>query len=256
MKAFRVLALAYALVCLLIAPAWLSADTLVAEDEAPAAAQAPAPAPAPAEEPAAEVESAPAPPAPAEEAPVAVAQEAEEDTVEKEAPVATVAKEEGPAEDEAPVAKAAASASVTISDFKFAPKSVTVNEGDSVTFTNDGPTLHTATAEDGSFDTGNLDKGDSDTVTFDSPGTIAYICTPHPFMKGTVVVQAASSGSGGSGSDTDDADEPIATTADDTASDSGDDLPATGLETLAIALLGMATLGAGMILRRRDQAQD
>ena len=145
---------------------------------------------------------------------------------------------------------------MTISDFKFSPKTVTVNEGDSVTFTNDGPTVHTATAEDGSFDTGNLNAGDSDTVTFDSAGTIAYICTPHPFMKGTVVVQAASSGSGGSGSDTGDADEPTATTADDTASDSGDDLPATGLETLAIALLGMATLGAGLILRRRDQAQD
>ena len=253
-NAFRVLALAYGLSALLIAPAWLSAGELPTEQPAaPAQEAAPAPAAAP-EEPAAEVAPAPEPAAPADEAPVAVAQEAEEPAVEKEEPVAKVAQEE-PKEEE-PVATAAASASVTISDFKFAPKSVTVNEGDSVTFTNNGPTLHTATAEDGSFDTGNLDKGDSDTVTFDSAGTIAYICTPHPFMKGTVVVQAASAGSDDSDSDTADADDPTATTADDTTSSSSDDLPATGLETLAIALLGIATLGAGLILRRRDQAQD
>ena len=256
MNAFRILALAYALSALLIAPSWLSADELPAEGAAPAA-QATEPAPAPAGEEAGEVAPAPEPAAPAqEEAPVAVAQEAEEESLEQEEPVAEVAQAQ--AEDEEPVAKAAADGSVTISDFKFSPKTVTVNEGDSVTFTNDGPTLHTATAEDGSFDTGNLNAGDSDTVTFDSAGTIAYICTPHPFMKGTVVVQAASSGSGsgGGGSFSNDTDGPTATTADDTASDSGDDLPATGFETLAIALLGMATLGAGLILRRRDQAQD
>ena len=251
-NAFRVLALAYALSALLIAPSWLSADELPAEEVAPAAQEA---APAPAGEEAGEVAPAPEPAAPAqEEAPVAVVQEAEEESVEKEEPVAELAQ----AEDEEPVAKAAADGSVTISDFKFSPKTVTVNEGDSVTFTNDGPTVHTATAEDGSFDTGNLNAGDSDTVTFDSAGTIAYICTPHPFMKGTVVVQAASSGggSGGGGSFSNDSDGPTATTADDSASDSGDDLPATGFETLAIALLGMATLGAGLILRRRDQARD
>jgi LPXTG-motif cell wall-anchored protein len=253
-NAFRLLALAYALAALLIAPSWLAADELPTGEAAPPpAAQEPAPAPGAA----AVVAPAPEPAEPADEAPVAVAQEAEEPSAEQEEPAAKVAEEE-PKSGE-PVAKAAADGTVTISDFKFFPKTITVNEGDSVTWNNNGPTLHTATAEDGSFDTGNLNKGDSDTITFDSAGRIPYICTPHPFMKGTVVVKAASSGSGGSDSDTDGGEEPTVTTADDTASGSDDDsdgLPATGFETLAIALLGMGTLGAGLLLRRRDQARD
>ena len=38
--------------------------------------------------------------------------------------------------------------------------------GESVTWTNSGPTAHTATARDGSFDTGLLSKGQSRSVTF------------------------------------------------------------------------------------------
>ena len=72
-----------------------------------------------------------------------------------------------PKKDE-PTAKASATASVTISDFKFTPASVTVNEGDTVNWTNDGPTVHTATADDGSFDTGILEKGQSGSATFTS----------------------------------------------------------------------------------------
>jgi LPXTG-motif cell wall-anchored protein len=249
-KAFRLLALAYALSALLIAPAWLTADEVVPAEE-PAAAPAepgaePAPAPAPPEPGQFEEPAPAAEPAP-EEPPVVVAQEPDEPTDDKPAS-AKAAQEE---KDKGPVAKAAASASVTISDFKFSPSSVTVNVGDTVTWSNDGPTVHTATANDGSFDTGILNKGESGSATFDQAGTISYICTPHPNMKGTIVVQAASAGSGGS-DDTAGAaeDDPVATTADD------DGLPATGGETLAIALLGLATLGAGLLLRRRDQIQD
>ena len=56
-----------------------------------------------------------------------------------------------------PVARAAASATVNISDFDFAPTSVTVNVGDTVTWVNAGPTVHTATGS--GFDTGNLEQG-------------------------------------------------------------------------------------------------
>ena len=66
--------------------------------------------------------------------------------------------------------------------------------GDTVTWSNAGPTPHSATASDGSFDTGILDKGGSGSHTFTQAGTFAYICTPHPYMKGTVVVQASASG--------------------------------------------------------------
>ena len=91
------------------------------------------------------------------------------------------------AEKPKPIAIAAASTSVTISDFQFAPGGVTVNVGDTVTWTNTGPTPHSATASDGSFDTGIMDEGSSGSHTFTEAGTFAYICTPHPNMKGTVV---------------------------------------------------------------------
>ena len=247
MKAFRLLALAYALSALLIAPAWLSADTLVPADEPAPPPEETATAPPPAAEPAPEPAAPPPPePAPApEEPPVVVSQEREEPAAGAgEPPTANVAKEEE--EDKGPIAKAAASASVTISDFKFTPSSVTVNVGDTVTWTNNGPTVHTATANDGSFDTGLLNKGESGSATFETAGTISYICTPHPNMKGTIVVQAASAESDGSDDTAGGAeDDPVATTADD------DGLPATGGETIAIALLGLTTLGAGLLLRRR-----
>jgi heme/copper-type cytochrome/quinol oxidase subunit 2 len=33
-----------------------------------------------------------------------------------------------------------------------------------------------------------LDAGQSGTVTFNEPGTYNYICTPHPFMVGQIIV--------------------------------------------------------------------
>jgi hypothetical protein len=95
--------------------------------------------------------------------------------------------------------RAAASKSVTIRDFEFAPSTINIGVGDTVTWTNQGPSIHTATANDGSFDSGNLDKGKSFSKTFNSAGTISFICRPHPFMTGRIVV-ASSSGGGSSGS--------------------------------------------------------
>ena len=249
MNAFRVLAAAYALTVLLIAPAWLAADEV--SSTAPAA-PAQEPASAPATDPAATVEPAAAPAAPADEAPVATAQAAADPATEAK-PAAAAAKDEK-ADDE-PVAHVAGAASVTISDFKFSPSTVTVNVGDTVTWTNDGPTVHSAKANDGSFDTGLLDKGESGSHTFSSAGTISYICEPHPFMKAKVVVQGTSAGSGGSDSG-DTAGEGGSTDSTDTTSADDSGLPNTGGETLAIALLGLATLGTGLLLRRREHARD
>lgn len=79
---------------------------------------------------------------------------------------------------------------VVIEDFAFAPATLTVSVGDTVTFTNKDLTSHTATADDGtSFDTGLLGQNESATVTFDTAGTYTYHCTPHPTMKGTIVVE-------------------------------------------------------------------
>jgi plastocyanin len=70
----------------------------------------------------------------------------------------------------------------------FEPALITVAVGEEVAFTNDGQEAHTATAEDGSFDTGTLSTGDTESVTFDTGGTFAYQCSLHPWMKGEVIV--------------------------------------------------------------------
>lgn len=77
----------------------------------------------------------------------------------------------------------------TIADFKYKPKTITVKAGQSVTWKNTDSSNHTATADKGSFDTGNLQKGDSKSISFSKPGTFKYHCNYHPFMHGTVVVR-------------------------------------------------------------------
>src|SRR3954454_8880315 len=80
--------------------------------------------------------------------------------------------------------------SVTIQGFAFHPASLTVKVGDKVTFTNEDGTPHTATSNpSGAIDSPNLNKGQSYTVTFTKAGTYHYICSIHPNMMGTVVVQ-------------------------------------------------------------------
>lgn len=73
----------------------------------------------------------------------------------------------------------------------FAPPLTTVHTGDSVIWTNTGSLVHSVTADDGSFDAGLLNPGDSWSNTFTTAGTFTYHCTPHPWMKGTLVVLSA-----------------------------------------------------------------
>lgn len=153
-------------------------------------------------------------------------------------------------------AHAASDPADIISDFKFSPATLTIHVGDTITWTNNGPAPHTATANNGSFDTGNLNKGQSASHTFTQAGTFAYICSIHPFMHGTVVVLAnastptnsnssGSSGSSGSSTPT----TPTATTAAVTASGSG--LPNTGMNLLGAVIAGALLAGGGVVLRRR-----
>ena len=79
---------------------------------------------------------------------------------------------------------------VHIKNFAFSPPSVTIKAGETVQFVNDDGTPHTVTASDKSFDSGNMDQNAKWSYTFKKPGTYAYICTYHPYMKGTVVVTA------------------------------------------------------------------
>ncbi len=79
---------------------------------------------------------------------------------------------------------------IEIVDFAFAPVDATVAAGSEITFTNADGTPHTATAADGSFNTDTIASDAEGTVTApDTPGDYAYVCSFHPFMKGTLTVE-------------------------------------------------------------------
>ena len=245
MKLLAVLA-TYALIAALLLP-----GSILAQDEAAPAPEAAPAEPAPAEPAPAAPEPAPAAPAPAEPAPAAPAPQPEPQFL---------ADERAESPDSGPKAIAAASGSVTIADFSFAPATITINQGDTVTWTNNGPTPHSATATGGEFDTGIFPKGQSRSHTFSQAGTYSYICTPHPYMKGTVVVQAAQTGGGdtsGSGSgDTGDTGTAGGTGADAAQSDGGPALPNSGAETGALLVLGALLLLLGIVVHRRTGARE
>jgi plastocyanin len=80
---------------------------------------------------------------------------------------------------------------VHIKNFMFTPMTATIVAGDRVTFVNDDDEAHTATAVDHSFDSEGLDAHASFQHVFTKPGTYAYFCELHPYMKATIVVLAA-----------------------------------------------------------------
>jgi plastocyanin len=88
----------------------------------------------------------------------------------------------------APSGEAARAEKVEIVDFAYDPDPVTVQAGGKVTWLNQDSAPHTATADDGSFDTGTLEEGKLKSETFKQAGTYAYICEIHPDMHGTVEV--------------------------------------------------------------------
>jgi len=88
----------------------------------------------------------------------------------------------------APSGDAVRSAKVEIADFAYDPDPVTIEAGGKVIWINRDSVPHTATAEDGSFDTGTLEEGKLASETFKQPGTYPYVCSIHPQMHGTVEV--------------------------------------------------------------------
>jgi amicyanin len=237
MKALALLAV-YTLFAALVLPGSILAQDEAAPEtetgpaEPEAQAQPPAQVPAPAE-------PAPEQPAPAPEQPA------------PEPEPQFLADESAEAPDPQPKAVAAASGSVTIADFTFSPATITINQGDTVTWNNNGPTPHSATANDGSFDTGILRKGQSGSHTFDAAGTYSYICTPHPYMKGTVVVQAAQTGGGGTDDSGSAAADTGSTAGETSQSDDGPTLPSSGADSGALLVLGGLMLVLGIAVHRR-----
>jgi plastocyanin len=71
----------------------------------------------------------------------------------------------------------------------FAPATLTVRAGDTVTWVNRDAFPHTATAQDRSFDSGEIPAARSWKTVVRKSGSFDYVCTLHPGMKGTLVVK-------------------------------------------------------------------
>ena len=82
---------------------------------------------------------------------------------------------------------------VDIRDFAFAPSSITVPQGTTVTWTNFDSVEHSSTADGGLWDSMLLNPGGTFSFTFNTPGVFAYHCGPHPFMRGSITVTAETS---------------------------------------------------------------
>lgn len=91
----------------------------------------------------------------------------------------------------APSGDAVRAAKVEIVEFAYDPDPVTIEAGGKVIWINRDSAPHTATADDGSFDTGTLEEGKLKSESFKEPGTHPYFCEIHPTMRGTVEVVEA-----------------------------------------------------------------
>jgi plastocyanin len=164
------------------------------------------------------------------------------------------------------VAHAANDPAVKIVDFHFSPATITVHEGETVTWVNDGSMPHSATARDGSFDTGILPPGHSASHTFTQAGSFSYFCSVHPFMHGTIVVLANASttpakpaSTPAPTASTNDHPQPPASSpagssagqpATSAPSSSASTLPVTGMNLIGALACGALLLGSGIGLRR------
>jgi plastocyanin len=164
----------------------------------------------------------------------------------------------------------AADQTVTIQGFAFSEGTVTVTEGDAVTWTNKDGASHTATADDGSFDTEGISSGTSKSITFDTAGTFPYHCKIHSDMTAEVVVQAAAAASpspassqnpapssGGSGGGTGGNSTPPATETVSTAptASTGPDIAL--VSALAILVVGAAAAALlALRLRPAEESED
>ena len=89
----------------------------------------------------------------------------------------------------AAVAAQDAASVITIDNFTFAPETLTVAAGTTVTWVNRDEEPHNVVSPDRVFRSKAIDGGEKFTTVFDKPGTYNYICAVHPHMRGTVIVK-------------------------------------------------------------------
>ena len=159
---------------------------------------------------------------------------------------------------------------VDMVNISFKPKTVTIEPGDEVTWTNKDTAQHDAFGQGAAdFDTGLLEKGETGTVPFNDTGTFRYICTVHPTMKGEVKVSSGGSGGGGDGKggtssgtgDTSsgtgdggsvfptDSGSSTGTFSGGSSSSGGGSLPNTGQPALPLLILGSGMIVLGLLGR-------
>ncbi|HXF52479.1 MAG TPA: cupredoxin family copper-binding protein [Dehalococcoidia bacterium] len=79
---------------------------------------------------------------------------------------------------------------VEMRDFAFQPGNLEAPLGATVTWVNRDAAPHDATADDGSWKTERLDRGERGSVTFDRPGEYFYYCSIHPSMQARLIIRA------------------------------------------------------------------
>lgn len=83
-----------------------------------------------------------------------------------------------------------ASNSIVIKNFAFMPAEVTVAPGAKIMVMNQDSVVHTVTASDKTFDSGNVAPGQMVEFTAPTtPGSFAFRCTPHQYMMGMLTVK-------------------------------------------------------------------
>ena len=79
---------------------------------------------------------------------------------------------------------------VAVNDGNFNPTTRNIMVDSVVEWQNEGAGKHTVTADDGSFDSGDIPAGESWDRKFEDAGTFAYHCKYHAKMTGTITVSA------------------------------------------------------------------
>lgn len=78
---------------------------------------------------------------------------------------------------------------VDIREFAFVGERIVIPAGATVVWTNRDEVVHTATSDDGAWNSGAIEPGESWSARFDERGVYSYHCSPHPYMRGSIVVR-------------------------------------------------------------------
>jgi len=99
---------------------------------------------------------------------------------------------------ETPVNETPAENEVFIINFSYMPSTITIDRGETIIWINKDSDEHSVTSDSGrELNSSFLSKNESYSHTFNRAGTYSYHCTPHLYMKGTVIVKSTSSGGSG-----------------------------------------------------------